>query len=185
MHRLPAVCISLTVTPGFPRTLERVASRQGWGWWLIAGGASGAALVGTLAPVLFLLDTFVQGHYSTDDLFLLPWVVILGIVWGAAGGLLCGATCAVVTTVTKKRRTRARYARDAAVVTGLWATAASATQLADEYRSLNAWDVFVWLIAPVGASVAVACLVGGWVGKRVERTRQLRADDGSVLDARR
>ena len=137
--------------------------------WAAVGVGSGAVVLGALAPILFLLDNRVQGYpTSPDELSVAAVAAVIAGTWGAVGGLTAGLVCAAVTHVRERRdRLSVRtYGRIAAIVTAVLAVPIGALQLLEAGRMVLIWEVFVWVVAPVAVSVAVARLLGRWVWHR-------------------
>jgi hypothetical protein len=141
-------------------------------WWLLVGAVSGGVVIGVLAPVLLVADAMVADDLEVfRETFGLGYTIaaaaLIAGVWGAIGGTLAGMVCAVVTSVRERRpgASRSYYAWSATVVTAVLAGLIGASNFLDE-STVSAWDVFVWVGAPVAVSGAAAHRLGGWVWRR-------------------
>jgi hypothetical protein len=149
-----------------------------WARWLLAGGVVGGVVVALLAPALFLASSVVDGEWTDrTDFELVPFVAVIGGVWGGIGGLLSGAASAVLTRViaTRGRASRRLASTVAAAVTAALVTLMGVFQLTD-----GGWtdvgsvllDVAIWIVVPASVCATVAYLIGGrlWLVDHVRTT---------------
>jgi hypothetical protein len=143
-----------------------------WLIWPLVGAVAGAVVIGLLAPALFLVDVIGTDAPWSRDEGPVVWALfagIIGVVWGATGGLVAGVVCLGVTAVAGRwgRRSSRLHARTAAGVTAslvaLVGIGPATDGLGAEQPLAALWDLTIWVFAPVGICAAVAYIIGGRV----------------------